>query len=118
MSREEDKRVIINRKFMKEQFLLPKKKRIAFYHVVAIAMLAMATFSCSSSDTSSHDITILPAERISQAVPLEILDVWYPVDSIYPSRYYMYADSVLIVENKRGGQATSLTSMALIQKNS
>lgn len=87
---------------MKEQFLLPQKKRIALYHVVAIAILAMATFLCSSSDTSSHDITILPAEGISQAVPLEILDVWYPVDSIYPSRYYMYADSVLIVENKRG----------------
>lgn len=62
----------------------------------------MAIFSCSQTGSQFHNTVILPEERISQAIPLEIEDIWYPVDSIYPNNFYVYADSILIVENKKG----------------
>lgn len=88
---------------LKEALNLTSKRDISILiHYVAFAILAMATFSCSSPDTSSKNITILPEDKIAQAIPLEAQDIWYPVDNIYPNQYYVYADSILIVENKKG----------------
>ena len=79
-----------------------KAKRQTIFQNIAFAFLAMAIFSCSQTGSQFHNTVILPEERISQAIPLEIEDIWYPVDSIYPNNFYVYADSILIVENKKG----------------
>lgn len=79
-----------------------KAKRQTIFQNIAFAFLVMAIFSCSQTGSQFHNTVILPEERISQAIPLEIEDIWYPVDSIYPNNFYVYADSILIVENKKG----------------
>lgn len=79
-----------------------KAKRQTIFQNIAFAFLAMAIFSCSQTGSQFHNTVILPEERISQAIPLEMEDIWYPVDSIYPKNFYVYADSILIVENKKG----------------
>lgn len=79
-----------------------KAKRQTIFQNIAFAFLAMTIFSCSQTGSQFHNTVILPEERISQAIPLEMEDIWYPVDSIYPNNFYVYADSILIVENKKG----------------
>lgn len=58
--------------------------------------------SCGQPKNELSDKTVLLDEDLLfQAIPMQMSDVWYPADSIYATRYYVYADSILIVENQK-----------------
>lgn len=64
-------------------------------------ILCLVTSTCSKQNKENFVSNVLEENVLSTAIPLEMNDVWYPSDSIYSYRYYVYADSVLIVENRK-----------------
>lgn len=71
------------------------------YFVLILSILIITVCSCSKEVQNDYVSISLGEEVISQAIPLKTDSVWYPVDSIYAKRFYVYADTVLIVENRR-----------------
>ena len=57
--------------------------------------------SCSKTDVNNVTSVFLNEDILSEAIPLQMEDAWYPADSIYSARFYVYADTVLIIENNR-----------------
>lgn len=62
-------------------------------------IICLTIFSCTNNIDKNR--TILEYDILENATPLHRHDAWYPIDSIYSNRFYVYADSILIIENKR-----------------
>ena len=68
---------------------------------VMSVLCMLATSSCRKTSADDAASVFLDESVLSEAVPLQIADAWYPVDSIYSSHFYVFADTILIVENIR-----------------
>ena len=80
--------------------LLLRKKYNLIFHCIAF-ITAFATGSCKKTDVNDAASVFLDESVLSEAIPLQMEDAWYPADSIYSVRFYVYADTVLIIENNR-----------------
>lgn len=59
---------------------------------------------CSCSKQKQNDFISVTLEEkvLSDAMPLKAdTTTWYPIDSIHSMKFYVYADTILIVENKK-----------------
>ena len=66
-----------------------------------IAVGAISIFACSERSRSDVVSVRLDERVLDGAVPLEMHEMWYPADSIYSYQFYVYADTVLLVENRK-----------------
>ena len=80
--------------------LLLRKKYNLIFHCIAF-ITAFATGSCKKTDVNDAASVFLDESVLSEAIPLQMEDAWYPADSIYSVRFYVYADTMLIIENNR-----------------
>ena len=69
--------------------------------LLAASVLAIASSACSKNEQEDVPTTILKEQILTDATPLTINKAWYPIDSIYPTQFYVYADTILIVENQK-----------------
>ena len=77
------------------------KTFIYIFRCIIIVVLVVVMNSCSKRVVDDSISVLLEEQALSNAVPLESHDVWYPFDSIYSNRFYVYADTILVVENKK-----------------
>lgn len=77
------------------------KTSIYICKCIIIVLLMIVMNSCSRRMVDDSISVTLEEKVLSNAISLEMHDVWYPVDSIYSSRFYVYADTILVVENKK-----------------
>lgn len=84
---------------LKVNFMM--KTSIYICKCIIIVILMIVINSCSRRMVDDSISVTLEEKVLSNAIPLEMHDVWYPVDSIYSSRFYVYADTILVVENKK-----------------
>ncbi|EOS15045.1 hypothetical protein [Phocaeicola sartorii] len=77
------------------------KTFIYIFRCIIIVVLVVVMNSCSKRVVDDSISVLLEEQALSNAVPLEAHDVWYPFDSIYSNRFYVYADTILVVENKK-----------------
>lgn len=78
-----------------------KLKIVSMLTCIIVGVLIVFISSCSERKTDDFVTVPLEEKILSDATPLKIDSVWYPADSIYSMRFYVYADTVLIVENQK-----------------
>jgi hypothetical protein len=71
------------------------------YRTVFVSLLIAFVYSCSGKVQDDYISIELNEEILEQAVALEEDSVWYPAEDIYAEQFYVYADSILIVNNKK-----------------
>jgi hypothetical protein len=64
-------------------------------------ILATIISSCSEKKIDNIGVVTLDENVLTNSILLKEDSVWYPADSIYASKFYVYADSILIMENKQ-----------------
>ena len=74
-------------------------KRLGYCMLIAVG--AISIFACSERSRSDVVSVRLDERVLDGAVPLEMHEMWYPADSIYSYQFYVYADTVLLVENRK-----------------
>jgi hypothetical protein len=68
-----------------------------------IMMLVLITIasSCSEKKIDNIEIVTLEDRLLSNSNLLKTDSIWYPIDSIYAKKFYVYADTILIMENNK-----------------
>ncbi|WP_294626953.1 BF3164 family lipoprotein [uncultured Bacteroides sp.] len=69
---------------------------------ILLIVLSSILCSCSKKAQDNFVSVTLDKENLSNAILLKTDSVWYPIDSIYAKKFYIYADTILIVENQKG----------------
>ena len=65
-------------------------------------ILAIIVSSCSENKQDNAAVVALEGNLLSASNSLKADSIWYPADSIYAKRFYVYADTILIMENQKG----------------
>lgn len=65
-------------------------------------ILAIIVLSCSEKKQDNAAVVALEENLLSASNSLKADSIWYPADSIYAKRFYVYADTILIMENQKG----------------
>lgn len=66
-----------------------------------IMVLILATITSSCSEKNNIEVVTLDEHVLTNSNLLQEDSVWYPIDSIYAKKFYVYADSILIMENNQ-----------------
>lgn len=68
--------------------------------IMMLVLIAIAS-SCSEKKTDNIEVVTLEEHLLSDSHLLKADSIWYPADSIYAKRFYVYADTILIMENNK-----------------
>lgn len=69
--------------------------------LIMLLILATIISSCSEKEIDNIEVVTLDENVLANSILLKEDSVWYPVDSIYANKFYVYADSILIMQNKQ-----------------
>lgn len=74
---------------------------IPIWRIITMVLSTTIVLSCSEKTKDNVASVTLDEHILSDSHPLKADSVWYPADSIYAKRFYVYADTILIVENQK-----------------
>lgn len=75
--------------------------RLNIHILILSSILTTIVCSCSKKVQDNSVSITLEKEVLSHAISLKTDSAWYPVDSIYAKKFYVYADTILIVETQK-----------------